>query len=173
MVDSHVTCDDSSAAVGDVCIMMGAVNRACSGDKTTSLVCDKGKFAPVQTCRGGCQIKGDDVTCDTTGAQKGDLCTAPGTLTCGPPETKTRLLCKDGRYTVDRFCRGPKGCHGTDVTCDEAVAEVGDPCTVSGIIACSPDGSRELVCEGGAYAPGMTCKTGICKILSETKVECR
>ena len=151
----------------------GAANRACSADKTTSLVCDKGKFVAVETCRGGCTVAGDTVTCDTSGAQKGDLCTQPGALACGS-DGKSRLVCKDGKYAADRPCGGPRGCQPReDFACDESIAEEGDPCSLSGFVACAKDGSRELVCESGAYVGSLACKTGICRPLSASKIECR
>lgn len=172
-VGPRVTCDDSIAAVGDVCIEAGgAVNRACSADKTTSLVCDKGKFVAFETCRGGCKVAGDSVTCDTSGAQRGDLCTQPGALACGS-DGKSRLVCKDGKYAADRPCWGPLGCHAGDFACDESIAEEGDRCSLPGFVACAKDGSRELVCQSGAYVGSLTCKTGICRPLSASKIECK
>jgi hypothetical protein len=172
-VGPRVTCDDSIAAVGDLCIEAGgAENRACTADKLQSLVCKSGKFVAVETCRGGCVVKGGAVACDTSGAQKGDACTQAGALACGS-DGKSRLVCKDGKYAADRPCWGPGGCHAGDFACDESVADEGDPCSVSGFVACAKDGSRELVCTSGAYVASLTCKKGICRPLSASKIECK
>jgi hypothetical protein len=168
---TRVTCDDSIADVGDVCLESETENRACSHDKTTSLLCQAGKFKAVQVCRGAnaCEIKGDFVTCDSSRAIKGDLCTAQGAFACAP-DMKSRIVCNNGAFATDRACKGATGCHPLDYGCDETVSDVGDPCGISGMAACSSDGDTELICKSGAYFANRSCRRG-CRVAG-TKIEC-
>ena len=167
----RVTCDDSIASAGDACLESDTENRACGADKATSLLCTKGTFAAGQVCRGahGCQIKGEQVACDTSRALKGDTCTTAGAFAC-TPDMKSRVVCKGGVYALDRYCKGATGCHAADDSCDETVSDVGDPCGIDGMAACSSDGNAELICRAGAYFANRSCpKT--CRATA-TKIEC-
>ncbi len=168
---TRVTCDDSLAEVGDTCLESETENRACSSDKKTSLLCQGGKFKAVQVCRGanGCAIKGDLVTCDTSRAQKGDLCATQGGFACTPDMT-ARVVCNGGVFVADRTCKGATGCHPLDFGCDETVSDVGDPCGMQGMAACSSDGNTELVCQSSAYFANRSCRRG-CRVKG-TKIEC-
>ncbi len=168
---ARVTCDDSTATAGDACLESETENRACSVDKTTSLLCEAGNFKAVQVCRGakGCQIRGDQVACDTSRALKGDLCTTPGAFAC-TPDMKSRVVCKGGAFAFDRSCKGATGCHPLDYECDETISDVGDPCGLAGLAACSSDGNTELLCQSGAYFANRTCKRG-CRVVG-AKIEC-
>jgi hypothetical protein len=169
---TRVTCDESVATAGDLCLETAGQSHACTADKKTSLACDKGKFKAVQTCRGpgGCQVRGEQVTCDAKTAEKGDLCTSSGTFACSG-DLKSRLLCKDGAFSFDRYCRGATGCHAGDQACDETVSDVGDPCGVPGMAACNSEGSAELSCQGGQFIKDHPCKQA-CRVTSTGKVEC-
>ena len=171
---SRITCDDSIADDGEVCLESGSDNRACSSDHKTSLFCAAGKFKAVQTCRGpkGCQIKGDSVTCDSRLAEKGDLCTSAGSFAC-TPDKKARVVCKGGQFAFDRYCRGPTACHEIDLACDETVSDVGDPCGVSGMFACSSDGSARLVCQGGQYEKDQSCPKSGCALTPQGRIVCQ
>ncbi len=178
---TRVSCDDSIAEAGDACLESSAQNRACSGDKKESLLCAGGSFKPVEACRSpnACKITGDSVTCDSKLAEKGDLCTAPGTFAC-TPDLKARLACKeprlppDGtRFAFDRYCKGPTGCHTSDMACDETISDVGDPCGVSGMFACTTDGSAELQCQGGQYVKDHRCPKSGCRVLPQGRIECQ
>jgi hypothetical protein len=179
---TRIRCDDSIADDGEACLELSAENRACSGDKKASLLCAGGKFKAVQSCRGpnGCQIKGDTVTCDSKLAEKGDLCTSPGTFAC-TPDLKARLVCGAAqartapgelKFGFDRYCRGPTGCHSIDLGCDETISDVGDPCGISGMFACNSDGSAELQCQGGQYVKDHPCRKSGCKVLPQGRIEC-
>jgi hypothetical protein len=170
---SRISCDDSIADEGEACLEASVDNRACSSDKKTSLLCAGGKFKAVQSCRGpnGCLIKSDQVTCDSKLAQKGDLCTSPGTFAC-TPDLKARLVCKELKFAFDRYCKGPSGCHELDLACDEAISDVGDPCGVSGVFACNPDGTMELQCQGGQYVKDHRCPKSGCRVLPQGRIEC-
>jgi hypothetical protein len=170
---TRVSCDDAIAEAGDACLESSAENRACSGDKKASLLCSGGAFKAVQACKGpgGCQIKGDSVTCDAKLAEKGDLCASPGTFAC-TPDLKARVTCKDVKFAFDRYCKGPTGCHPADAACDETVSDVGDPCGVSGMFACNSDGSEELQCQGGQYVKDHKCPKSGCRVLPQGRIEC-
>ena len=171
---SKITCDDSISEEGDICLEAGSENRACSGDKKTSLLCSAGKFKAVQTCGGprGCQIKGDLVTCDSKLAEKGDLCTSPGSFAC-TPDKKARVECgPGGKFAFNRYCRGPSGCHELDFACDETVSEVGDPCGISGMFACNTDSTARLVCQGGQYVKDQPCARGGCSVTPQGRIQC-
>ena len=172
-VGTKVSCDDGVAEVGDACLQTTGENRACGGDKKQSLVCDHGKFTLVQLCRGpgGCQLKGDQVSCDTKLAEKGDTCGAPGVFAC-TPDLKSRVVCKDGKFGFDRNCRGSTGCHPSDQACDESISDIGDPCGTPGMAACNPDGSDLLTCQGGQFVKDHACKKTGCHVRAEGKVEC-
>jgi hypothetical protein len=170
---ARISCDDSVSNEGDACLEAATENRACSADKKTSLLCTAGKFKAVQACRGpgGCQIKGDLVTCDAKLAEKGDLCVSPGTFAC-TTDLKARLVCKGAAFGFDRYCKGSTGCHPTDVACDESVSDIGDPCGVSGMFACNPDGSEELQCQGGQFIKDHRCPKSGCRVLPQGRIEC-
>jgi hypothetical protein len=170
---ARVSCDDSIADEDDLCLESGSENRACSTDKKSSLLCSSGKFKAVQTCRGptGCQIKGDFVTCDSKLAEKGDLCTAQGTFAC-TANLKARVVCKGTAFAFDRYCKGPSGCHPLDQACDETISDLGDPCGVTGMFACSADGRSELVCQGGQYSKDHGCPRNGCHVLPQGRIDC-
>jgi hypothetical protein len=171
---NKVTCDDSVAEEGDTCLDTDAENHACSADKKTHLVCDEGKFRTAQVCRGpkACTIKGELPTCDTHLGQKDDVCTKAGSFSCAV-DRKTRLLCRDGKMQIDRFCRGQSGCREADFACDETVSAVGDPCGVAGLVACSEDGKPELVCQGGQYTAQRQCKKVGCRVTASRGIDCQ
>jgi hypothetical protein len=170
---TKVSCDDSVAVDGETCIESGVENRACSVDKKTALLCTQGKFKTVEACRGpkGCAVSGDVTTCDSKLAEKGDLCTTAGAFAC-TSDTKARVVCKDGAFAFDRFCKGPSGCHPADFACDESISELGDPCGVPGMFACSTSGDDELVCQGGQYAKDHKCKRPGCSVLPGGRIQC-
>jgi hypothetical protein len=86
-------------------------------------------------------------------------------------------VCKEGRFTLWRACRGPEGCvveGGRNVRCDTTLGEPGDPCAQQGTYACSADGKAMLLCDGSALAPASSCRGPEgCHIQRESrKVEC-
>jgi len=171
---TKVTCDDSIADEGDPCLDAESENRACSTNKKKSLLCDAGKFKAIQFCRGpkGCQIHGEVVTCDSQVAEKADPCLKPGTFACST-DFKTRLICKEGKFQFDRFCRGNSGCRDFDFSCDESISEIGDPCGVPGMVGCSVDGKEELVCQGGQYIAQRQCRKHGCHVTANRGIDCQ
>lgn len=156
----HANCDTTVANTGDAC--MGEDDEyACTPDSKRVLGCKNGHYETLFECRGkgGCSIAGKAYTCDTSVAQKGDPCKA-GTNACSV-SGDLLFACNDGKFGLHRYCRGAKGCTVTSEgpTCDESIALIGDPCGVSGRIACGNDGKTQLICQGGTYAKSLTCKT--------------
>jgi hypothetical protein len=113
------------------------------------------------------------VALSATGAMEGckpkagGSCTA-GQVACG--EGKTGLFCVDGAFH-DMTCNGPGGCQqsGNTVSCDNAIAAVGDGCNTPDDAACSMDYKAALLCKSGAFALAETCKgPGACKVAGDT-----
>jgi hypothetical protein len=168
-----IDCDDSLSVEGEACLQGDHENRACGADKKQSLLCTAGKWRAVQMCTGpaGCGINGDAVTCDARGAAAGDPCPGPGTFACAA-DGRSRLTCRDGKFTFDRFCKGQAGCRDHDVSCDQSVSDVGDPCGVPGTLACRSDGVSELLCQGGQYVPKRQCSGTGCQAMAHGRIEC-
>ena len=162
-VQEHASCDDSIADVGDPCMGITEEEYACSVDKKRALLCNGKKFERFLECRGtaGCNLLGQQVSCDTTVAAKGDPCKTQGASACSVDQ-KEMLICKDGKFAGYRFCRGQYGCYmkGESPACDETLSMEGDPCGVPGYIVCSLDKTNELVCQGGTFVRVRPCKKG-------------
>src|SRR5437867_2729578 len=71
------------------------------------------------------------------------------------------LACQGGVF-VEAHCRGAGGCSklGTKVTCDDSIAEEGDPCldAESENRACSTDKKKSLLCEDGKFQTVQLCR---------------
>lgn len=131
-------------------------------------------------CKGahGCSRKGDTDECDDTVATEGDACprNPPLDYAC-TADRKSALVCKEGRYSLWRACRGPDGCQvegSRNVRCDTTLGEAGDPCAQPGTYACSTDARTMLQCDGSVLGPASSCRgPGGCRVQRETrKVEC-
>jgi hypothetical protein len=175
---SHMECDDSIASDGDTCLPENNSTAACSVDRKSFLICSANAsgaatFGTKTQCRGPkqCSVTGDEVSCDTSLQSVNDPCDQPGVGTCSE-DKKRRLVCRDSKWQVDRFCRGANGCstNGREVDCDESMANPGDPCGISGL-ACSNDGKTELSCIGGKFTPKRACKNW-CRILANKTLDC-
>jgi hypothetical protein len=74
---------------------------------------------------------------------------------------ESALMCEHGKL-AEASCKGPGGCQksGTTVTCDDDIAESGDPCLVSETAnyACTTDHAKALICEGGKFKLSTTCR---------------
>jgi hypothetical protein len=71
------------------------------------------------------------------------------------------LVCREGRFTVWRQCRGAEGCAIVGerrVSCDTTLGEGGDPCEKSGSYACSADGGAMLQCNGTVLGVVASCR---------------
>jgi hypothetical protein len=172
-----VTCDDSISVENEPCLEKSEKsdldNRACTADKKESLLCQRGKWKGVERCGGpkGCAIRGDILTCDARGAAQDDPCPGPGTYSCAT-DSKSRLACKGGKFAFDRYCRGEAGCRDSDVSCDQSLSALGDPCGVPGMVACSPDGKNEMLCQGGHFAVQRDCPGG-CQVAANRRIQCQ
>ncbi len=129
-------------------------------NSATALVCSEQRLVRFP-CKGalGCTQNQESVRCDGTVAAEGDRC-EEGSFTCSE-DGKARLKCINGKYVADALCRGDDGCSvaGVVTHCDSSKAEVGEVCENVGSLACSPDGSTMLVCEG-LWKAGSRCKKG-------------
>jgi len=151
------TCDASVGQEGDSCPGAGS---ACSVDKKSLLECAGGKFHLKWPCRGpdGCKdAGGGQLFCDFSVAELGDACGSEGAA-CSV-DKKQMLQCKDGKFVLRSHCRGPEGCKdaGERLTCDQSLAEVGDPCD-QGDAACRADGKAFLECREGKLAVTQNCR---------------
>lgn len=159
----RANCDDSVASEGETCMGATEEEYACSTDKKRALICKNGKFESYLACRGkaGCTMLGLQVSCDTSVAAKDDPCKVQGSSACAEDQ-KELLICRDGKFTHHRFCRGLTGCRLKDEmpACDETLSLELDECSVSGYLVCSVDGLSELVCQGGRFIKSRTCRTG-------------
>lgn len=164
----RANCDDSVANEGDACMGATEEEYACSVDKSRALLCKNGRFERYLECRGpsGCALLGQQVSCDTSVAQKGDPCKVQGASACSVDQ-KEMFVCRDGKFASYRFCRGLHGCwrKGDAPACDETLSLDGDPCGIAGYVVCSVDGKSELVCQGGRFTTARTCKTA-CTVMN-------
>jgi hypothetical protein len=116
------------------------------------------------SCKGarGCASSGGVDECDDTLAADGDLCprNPPLDYAC-TTDLVSALVCKDGRYSLWRRCRGPQGCQivgGRNVHCDTSLGEPGDPCERAGTFACAVDRTMMLQCDGESLALASSCR---------------
>lgn len=161
-------CDDSEASVGDTCMGTSDEEYACSVDKKRALICKNGKFDRYLECRGkaGCALLGQQVSCDTSVAAKGDPCKVQGASACDVDQ-KEMMVCRDGKFVHYRYCRGLAGCYTKEdaPACDETLSQEQDECGLPGFVVCSVDGKSELVCQGGRFMKARSCKKG-CTVIA-------
>ncbi len=134
-------------------------NDAC-GDATSSLVCIDGVYVDVP-CRGpkGCVRSSGAIQCDTAIAMPGDGCAIEKDAACTADKASV-LVCKDKKFSLASHCRGAKGCAvaGTNVACDDTLAQEGDPCTKEKDAACSVDKQAMLFCDGTQFKLESRCR---------------
>jgi len=144
---------------------------ACSKDGKAELQCGADHaMVVVSTCKGpgGCRASADGqrITCDTTYADPNDPCETADSG-CST-DRKAELHCVAGHSVVISTCKGPDGCtltpsgkgEGYVLSCDDHLADVGDPCFGSDRIACSSDKKALLTCTAQRFAVERTCKKG-------------
>jgi hypothetical protein len=166
--DKASECDNSLSSAGDACDEIG--DYACSVDKKTALSCKDNKFVVEETCKGprACTLKTDGLYCDNDIADPGDPCHTAGDYAC-TSDKKLALKCGDA-HTMDPLnsCKGAKGCRVLEVPeqrrvefiCDDAVADVNDPCDEDGESACSIDRKALLKCAHNKFQLQGTCAGG-------------
>jgi hypothetical protein len=145
-------CKGLKPTPGAPCVTNGKYQ--CS-DPASALLCQSGKYVTLP-CRGprGCSGFGASSMCDDDLAQEGDACmqTLNDNYACAVDHTK-EFICKAGKFTAVRTCKGPKKCtvSGDTINCDDSMADVGDVCVVDpgdANYGCSPDKKNEVVCDG-------------------------
>jgi hypothetical protein len=145
-----------SPKVGKECT---AGKDLCSDDKTALHCGPSAKYTEV-ACRGplGCIAANGKANCDTSQANAGDPCMgATDEYACSKTQ---ELLCSGGTFVRQFECRGPKGCTitGRTVSCDNTLAERGDPCKRMGSLACSVDNKQRFVCKDGKWDLDSYCR---------------
>jgi hypothetical protein len=156
------------ASPGEPCIGRRA---ACSKDGKAELLCGASDaMAVAQTCKGpnACRAAtdGKSVTCDTTLAELSDPCNVNDDA-CST-DHKVELRCQAGKFAVVATCKGPDGCtltplktgSGYTLSCDDHVADVGDPCFDTERTACSSDKKALLTCTAQRFVVHRACKRG-------------
>jgi hypothetical protein len=159
------------ATAGEPC---NGRRAACSTDGRAQLLCGANdKMTVAQTCKGpnACRTttSGKSVTCDTTLADPNDPCNI--TDDACSTDRKAELRCQAGHFAVVATCRGPDGCtvtpskagSGYTLSCDDHVADVGDPCFDTERTACSSDKKALLTCTAQRFVVHRACKRG-CKV---------
>jgi hypothetical protein len=156
------------AAAGDPC---NGRRAACAKDGKAELLCGTdGKMTLSGTCKGpnACRaaINGKSITCDVTLADRGDPCDV--TDDACSTDHKAELRCQAGHFATIATCKGPDGCtltpakkgEGYTLSCDDHVADVGDPCFDSERTACSSDKKALLTCTAQRFVVDKACKKG-------------
>jgi hypothetical protein len=168
-----VSCDNDYSDVGDLCDKEG--DYSCSSDRKSDVTCKGPKACEVVPNGAGADIK-----CDHDVAAVNDPCHSDGELACSP-DKGMMLRCAGLKFTNYNACRGPKACtfkeHTTRKTmefdCDDAIAQVGDPCDTPSEVACTADGGESLICRGSAFVASKSCRTHACKLVSDFSVSCK
>lgn len=157
-------CDQSLAVVGEPCEDQD--NVACSVDKRSELDCKSKSWVLGATCKGakGCELKGDELFCDHTIAEKNDPCHKDGQIACANDKSAI-LRCEGNVFKAIDSCRGPKSCafeehpaqQRIEFNCDDSVAEAGDPCEAENNHACSVDHKAIHICRSKLFVQLKAC----------------
>ena len=122
------------------------------------------------TCKGpnACRatVGGKNLTCDTTLADLNDPCNIADDA-CST-DRKVELRCQAGHFAIIATCKGPDGCtltpsktgSGYTLSCDDHVADVGDPCFDTERTACSSDKKALFTCTAQRFVVHRACKKG-------------
>jgi hypothetical protein len=149
-------CDRSKTEAGSACSGDWA---ACTPDGKQFLECKGNKLVQTGTCSGprGCYPSGNELRCDQSQANPGDICSGDG-VACGT-DPKQLMRCKDGKFVLDGACRGASGCRDIAgrIECDQTIGAVGDKCEGTGS-ACDPDGKALLTCKNNKLERVNACR---------------
>ncbi len=130
-------------------------------DAKSGLFCGADRTYKAMSCGGpnGCKLQGANVFCDNDVAIAGDGCDTPGDGAC-TSDGKTLLVCQAEKFALIDTCKGPGHCKvkGDTFSCDNDIADVGDPCSNKGNYACTSDKTMALQCADGKYGPIQTCR---------------
>jgi hypothetical protein len=147
----------------------------CSGgglplcaDPASGLICENG-VVTVLPCRGvkGCSTSGSTVACDNSLALVDDACDQPNDVACSV-DHKSALECQNAKFALAETCKGARGCavDGDKISCDNDVADLGDPCQVEGDYACTSDKLMALKCTAHKFDALNTCRgKDACKVI--------
>ena len=131
----------------------------CS-DAKSGLFCGSDGTFQAMNCLGGggCQTAGAKSTCDQSHAAANDVCTGPG-FACSV-DNKTAFQCTAGKFVPAETCKGPGACKvaGGDISCDNDISDVNDPCRDKGDYACTSDKSNALQCDANKMGLVNTCR---------------
>src|SRR5450755_3588119 len=129
-------------------------------DPATALVCSN-EIATALPCRGpkACTSSASQVQCDNSLALVSDRCDQPGDVACAV-DHKSALECQDGKFTVAETCKGARACEvdGDKISCDNDVADLGDPCRAEADYACTSDKLMALKCVAKKFQSLNTCR---------------
>jgi hypothetical protein len=173
MGDGNDDCSNETQMMGEPCKDEG--NYSCSIDAKEMLKCDSKHWIMVDDCKGqnGCQSSASGAKCDKGTETAGASCSAQneGNGSCSP-DGKSLLMCRSGKMVLAATCKGLNGCRqrGTDLDCNQTVADIGDPC-FEGKYACSTDRKTRLQCRSGKMAKDRTCNKS-CSVMIE-EVQCQ
>jgi hypothetical protein len=174
-------CDVSENRDGDFCVPVFSPDR-CAPDKKAVVHCagDVDFASPRASgayqrlpCRGpaGCTERpGESAYCDDSVGVVGEPCEM--TLLLGSSgfacagDGKAQLGCVNGKWQIDRPCRGAEGCKTTvdvvektkQLACDDSIAAEGDKCPFDQVTACDAAGTSLLKCQGGRFVVDQKCK---------------
>lgn len=156
-VDVANMCDRSKAAAGEAC---EGESAACSKDGKQFLECKGNKLLVTSSCGGprGCYASGArELSCDTSKANPGDLCSGED-ASCSM-DGKEMLRCRNSKFISDAPCRGSAGCRESSgkISCDQTFGQAGDKCEGTGA-ACEVGGKALLECKGSKLEPSKLCR---------------
>lgn len=148
--------------------------KAVCMDSKTELACIGGVYAEVP-CRGtaGCTANRSAVVCDNSIAQAGDGCDLEDDAACSI-DKKAMLKCRSFKFTPVLSCKGAKSCQilGSNINCDDSVADDGDPCTKVKDAACGTDMKALLLCDGKKFNTTSKCRgPNGCRVVG-TSIKC-
>jgi hypothetical protein len=152
---------------GDTCSGNGGALPSCT-DPTSALVCENSVVTALP-CRGakGCTVSSSTVSCDNSLALVNDACDQPNDVACAV-DHKSALECQGGKFLLAETCKGARGCvvDGDNISCDNDVADLGDPCQTEGDYACTADKLMALKCAAHKFVALNTCRgKDACKVL--------
>jgi hypothetical protein len=145
------------AKPGDKCD--GNWSPRCA-DPTSAQVC-MSNVVTALPCRGpkACTVSASTVTCDNSLALVNDACDQPNDVACAL-DHKSALECQNGKFVVAETCKGARGCvvAGDNISCDNDVADLGDPCHTEGDYACTEDKLMALKCTAHKFGALNACR---------------
>lgn len=171
----RTSCDISGNEPGDACSGNDEGVAVCLSEQAM-LSCHGKRYESVP-CRGpkGCQMLGDQASCDQSVAEIDEACKKDNAKACSVDKTQV-LSCKAGHMAALYFCRGDQHCsaEGGKLACDQTIALPGDVCDkgLSGSTACSVDKKALLSCQSERFGAPEKCKPGTTCTVSGQSTKC-